>query len=49
MRAFAKIIVEEKDGQWSAWFSDAPQIVEHDNRKAAMNRMVNFNEKGGNH
>ena len=26
MRAFAKIIVEENDGQWSAWFKDVPQV-----------------------
>ena len=27
MRAFSKIIVEEKDGQWSAWFNDLPQVA----------------------
>ena len=27
MRAFAKIIVEENDGQWSAWFKDVPQVA----------------------
>ena len=27
MRAFSKIIVEEKNGQWSAWFIDLPQVV----------------------
>ena len=26
MRAFNKIIVEEKDGHWTAWFKDLPQV-----------------------
>ena len=27
MRAFAKIIVEENECQWTAWFSDLPQVA----------------------
>ena len=27
MRAFAKIIVEEKGGLWTAWFKDLPQVA----------------------
>jgi hypothetical protein len=27
MQAFSKIIVEEKEGHWTAWFDDLPQIA----------------------
>ena len=27
MRAFSKVVVEEKEGQWSAWFEDLPQVA----------------------
>ena len=27
MRAFRKVIVEEHEGQWSAWFENLPQIA----------------------
>lgn len=27
MRAFSHIIVEQRDGHWSAWFSGQPQIA----------------------
>lgn len=27
MKAFSKIIVEERDGHWTAWFEDLPQVA----------------------
>lgn len=27
MKAFAKLIVEENDGHWTAWFKDVPQVA----------------------
>ena len=27
MRAFSKIIVEEQNGHWTAWFNDLPQVA----------------------
>lgn len=27
MRAFGRIIVEQQGGQWTAWFTDLPQVA----------------------
>jgi hypothetical protein len=27
MKAFSKLIVEERDGHWTAWFEDLPQVA----------------------
>ena len=27
LRAYSKIIVEERDGHWTAWFIDLPQVA----------------------